>query len=69
MKEKPSTKAMRDLAAIVVVAALGLVVAFYFDVFEKFQRWAQRYERWELDELVVVPLVFGLAFGFYFWRR
>lgn len=69
MKEKPSTKAMRDLAAILVVAAIGFVVAFYFDVFEEFQRWAQRYERWQIDELVVVPLVFGLAFGFYFWRR
>jgi len=60
---------MRDLAAILVVAAIGLVVAFYFDVFEKFQNWAQRYERWQIDELVVVPLVFGLAFGFYSWRR
>lgn len=69
MKGKPSTKAMRDLAAIVVVAAIGFVVAFYFDVFEEFQRWAQRYERWQIDELVVVPLVFGLAFGFYSWRR
>ncbi|MEJ7816950.1 MAG: PAS domain S-box protein, partial [Rubrobacter sp.] len=69
MKEKASAKALRDLAAILVVATTALVVAFDFDVFEEFQRWAQRYERWQIDELVVVPLVFGLAFGFYFWRR
>ncbi len=69
MNEKLSAKAIRDLVTIFVVAVIALVVAFYFDAFEELQRWAQRYERWEIDELVIVPLIFGLMFVFYFWRR
>jgi len=59
---KRSTKAVRDLAAIFVVAAVTLFVAFCHDASDNF-------ERWQIDELVVVPVVFGLAFGFYSWRR
>src|SRR4051794_39676957 len=69
MKEKLRAKAMRDLAAVLVAATIALVVAVYFDAFEIFARWAQGYNRWQVDEVLVVPLVFGLAFGFYFWRR
>lgn len=68
MHERSST-AKRDLIALFVVTSVALFVAVYYDVFELFERWARAYERWQLDELVVVPLVLALAFGFYAWRR
>ncbi len=68
MRERSSTAKM-DLIALAAAAAVTLVVAVYFDVFEAFQRWAQAYERWQLDELAVVPLVLAFAFGLYSWRR
>lgn len=64
-----SPKSTKDLIALAVATAVAFVVAVYFDVFEKFQRWAQAYERWQVDELVVVPLVLAFAFGLYSWRR
>jgi diguanylate cyclase (GGDEF)-like protein/PAS domain S-box-containing protein len=66
---KRNSTATRDFITLSVVAAVALVVAVYFDVFENFERWAQNHERWQVDELVVVPVVFGIAFGIYFWRR
>jgi GGDEF domain-containing protein len=67
MSERSST-ATKDLM-VLAAAAVAFVVAVYFDVFEKFHRWAQAYERWQVDELAVVPLVLALAFGLYSWRR
>ena len=66
---KRNMKAVSDLVMIFVATTVALFVEVYFDLFEEFQRWSRSYERWQVDELVVVPLVFGLAFGFYFWRR
>ena len=68
MPEKRST-ATKDLVALFAVAAAALVLAVYFDAFENFEKWARTYERWQIDELVVVPLVLAFAFGFYAWRR
>lgn len=69
MPRRKNTPATRDLVVICLVAAIALALAIYFDVFENFERWAQNYERWEVDELVMVPLVFGVAFGIYIWRQ
>ncbi len=56
--------------ALSVVAAVALGMAVYLDdVFENFQWWTQVYERWHLDEAVVVAVVLAVAFGFYSWRR
>jgi PAS domain-containing protein len=68
MRERSSI-AKKDLMALAAAATVTFVVAVYFDVFEAFQRWAQAYERWQVDELAVVPLVIFFAFGLYSWRR
>lgn len=61
--------AARDLIVISVAVVVAMVVSVSFDVFEKFEVWARAYERWQVDELVVVPLVLAIAFGLYSWRR
>ena len=66
---KRSSAATKDLIALAIAAAVAFVVAVYFDVFEAFQLWARDYEKWQVDELVVVPLVLAFAFGLYSWRR
>lgn len=63
---KRNTTATRDLLITSVGAVLAFAVAFYFEPFENFERWAQKYERWEIDELIVVPVVFALALGFFY---
>lgn len=50
---------------IFAIAMLVVVAAVYFEVFESFAGWAMQYEEWEIDELILVPVVFGLAFGVY----
>ena len=57
------------MIAICVFVAVALIVSVYFDVFESFERWAQAYERWQVDEIIVVPMVLSVAFGLYSWRR
>lgn len=61
--------ATRDFIALCGVVAAAYFVAVYFEAFENFGRWARGYERWQVDELVVVPLVLALAFVFFSWRR
>jgi diguanylate cyclase (GGDEF)-like protein/PAS domain S-box-containing protein len=51
------------------LALLTVALAFALDAFERFEEWARRYERWEVDELVAVPLALALGFGAFSWRR
>ena len=67
LKKKVATA--KDLAASFVVAVVALVAAIYFDIFESFGAWAQQYERWQIDELVVVSFVLALVVGARWWRR
>lgn len=66
---KKNKRALLDLTAISAVAFAVFVVAHVLDLFEVFTEWARRHEYLNLDELLIVPVVFGLAFGVYFWRR
>lgn len=66
---KRNATARIDLLITSIGALFAFIVAFYFEAFENFESWAQRYERWEIDELIVVPVVFALALGFFYWRR
>ena len=66
---KRSTRVVMDVTAIFAAVTVMLLAASYFDALETFQRWAQNYERWEIDELVFVPVVLAIAFGAYYWRR
>lgn len=60
---------LRELAVPLVASVAALVAAFYFDAFERFAGWAERYERWQVDEFVVVPFVLMFVFGWYYWRK
>jgi PAS domain S-box-containing protein len=57
------------LVAVPLVAVLALLCAIFFEPFERFFAWAHRYERWQVDELIVVPILLAIAFGLYFWRK
>ncbi len=57
------------MVAVPLVAVLALLCAIFFEPFERFFAWAHRYERWQVDELIVVPILLAIAFGLYFWRK
>ncbi len=69
MINEKKKRALRDLIFISAIALVVLVIGIRFEVAETFMLWARNYESLELDAIVLVPIVFGIAFGVYSWRR
>lgn len=60
---------LRDSILASVVIGIILVAAMYFDAFERFAAWARRYDRWQVDELIFLPVLLVLALIFFRWRK
>jgi signal transduction histidine kinase len=63
------TSARRDLALLVVAAALFAALSVHLELAERLTAWSRPYEFWQLDELpgLLLFIVGGLAW--YAWRR
>lgn len=48
---------------------LLLNLSIYFQLAERFFHWASRYEKWQVDELIVIPVAVAISFGLFYWRR
>jgi diguanylate cyclase (GGDEF)-like protein/PAS domain S-box-containing protein len=58
------------LVAVSLVALFAVLGAIFFEPFESFSAWVQRYEKWQADEIIVVSVVLTVVFGFYYsWRK
>ncbi len=69
MLKKRDKTALKDLAVVAAAGALALAASVYFDAFESFEVWPQRYEGWRLDERGDEFAILVLASGAYAWRR
>jgi diguanylate cyclase (GGDEF)-like protein/PAS domain S-box-containing protein len=54
------------LVATSLVALFAVLGAIFFEPFEGFAAWVQRYETWQADEIIVVSVVLTVVFGFYY---
>ncbi len=64
------TKTIGKLVAAPVLAAFALSGAIFFEPFESFFARVQRYEGWQVDEIIVMSVFLAVAFGFYYsWRK
>jgi PAS domain S-box-containing protein len=64
-----SDTARRDLLAIVVISALTCVVSFRFGAFDHLAVWSQANANKGLKEFLFVPVIAGLAFAAFAYRR
>ena len=64
-----TTRSRRDLALVLLLTALAAVLAVRFDVNESLMAWAQRRERFQLDELPGVLLTLAACLAWFAWRR
>jgi PAS domain S-box-containing protein len=64
-----SRRAKGDAVWMALVYAAALVAAFQTDFFEKVYGFVNRYEAWELDELLGALMLVGLLAGLFAFRR
>jgi PAS domain S-box-containing protein len=58
------------LVAASLVALFAVLGAIFFEPFESFLAWVQKYDKWQADEIIVVSVVLTVVFGFYYsWRK
>jgi PAS domain S-box-containing protein len=62
---------IRKFVAVSLVALFVVTLgAIYVEPFESFLAWVQRYEKWQVDEIIVISVVLIVVFGFYYsWRN
>lgn len=64
------TTARKDLIWVVIIAAIVLLLAIYFDVLDRFVHWyVTMDEPYEVEEIIPVLLVLPFALAFFAWRR
>ena len=58
------------LVAVALVALFAVLGAIFFEPFESFSAWVLSYEKWQVDEIIVVSVFLTVVFGFYYsWRK
>jgi len=58
------------VVAVSLIAVGALLAASFYQPFEGLLAWTQRYERWQVDEIVVVSILLAVVFGLYYsWRK
>jgi PAS domain S-box-containing protein len=62
-------RSVRDAIAIIGVCFITYIAAVAFDIFGQTYEFVKRYETYELDELIVVAIVFGFLMAVYSLRR
>jgi two-component system, NarL family, sensor histidine kinase UhpB len=45
------------------------VLGFLTEAYEGFERWAARYEEWQVDEILMVLALLSAAVAVFAWRR
>jgi diguanylate cyclase (GGDEF)-like protein/PAS domain S-box-containing protein len=64
------TKTTAKLVVAPILTVVALLSAIFFEPFESLLAWVQRYEGWEVDEIILMSAVLTVAFGFYYsWRK
>ena len=63
------SSARRDLAFLVLAAALFALLSARLELAETIAAWTRPYERWQLDELPGVLLLVVAGLAWYAWRR
>lgn len=61
--------ARRDMAVVIMVAAVAAIICVKFDVSEALASWTRPFERLQLDELPGVLLVFAICMIWFSGRR
>lgn len=62
-------KARRDLLIISIISVITFSLSSYFDFFERFTLWSRAYERWEVDDMFMMAIIFTFGLCFYSNRR
>ena len=62
-------KPLIDLLLIIIAAAMGLFLAHQYDLFDVIYRYSRPYEQYQLDEIVIVLIVFAFGLGIFSFRR
>jgi hypothetical protein len=62
-------RSVRDAVAIVGLCFVTYIAAAAFDIFGQLYEFVKRYEAYELDEAIVVAVVFGFLMVIYSLRR
>ena len=57
------------LLSILLLIIIALFLSSYFDIGDRFFKWASLYEHWEVDELISIPIALAVGYGLFFWRR
>jgi PAS domain S-box-containing protein len=63
------TKAIRDLVAIAIISILAFILADVFKAFDLLIALSQKYGETQVDKLIVVLMMLGIAFGIFVARR
>ncbi len=63
------SKALEDLVIIAVITVIVFILASVFNVFEILAGLVQKYEKWQVDEIVTVFMILAIAFGVFSMRR
>lgn len=67
---KRRTVAHKDLLIIILVSMVTLLLAVYFDAFDRFVHWyVKQTEPAELEEIIIVIFILAFAFAIFSWRR
>ncbi len=63
------SKALKDLVIIAVITVIVFILASVFNVFEILAGLFQKYEKWQVDEIITAFIILSLAFGVFSIRR
>jgi two-component system, sensor histidine kinase and response regulator len=72
VKNLPHTKSRSDLIIIAFLGIITFAVASYFEAFEEFVEWHEKnpYSNdWQLDEVIIVFVILGMALSIFSLRR
>lgn len=58
-----------ELFLLLLAAFCVFAVAVYLDLHERFEAWADRYEEWHIDEVLLLALLLVSALFIFTWRR
>jgi PAS domain S-box-containing protein len=59
----------RDLMIAVAIGVIALLAAIYFYAFESLAAWVQRHDEWQVDALLLLPIILVTVLALYYWRK
>ncbi len=67
---KPFLQSSVHTFLISLISSLLLLnLSINFQLAERFFHWASRYEQWQVDELIIIPVALAISFGLFYWKR